>query len=159
MSLAAETRDAVRDRPFLLEALRAGVVNYAAAARTLDLDAEEDAVATALRRFADDLSPPERVGRSARVTMQSGLGPATDDPVLAVGGHGFSPDRGSLTGVLATGAVDANALGDALARCRARDVPVTAAGVADDALCVIVARRDGAAAVRLVEDALASAPR
>ena len=35
MSLAAETREAVRTHPFLLDALRAGVVNYNAAAAWL----------------------------------------------------------------------------------------------------------------------------
>jgi len=34
-SLAARTRDAVRDEPFLFDALRAGVLNYSAAARYL----------------------------------------------------------------------------------------------------------------------------
>ena len=56
MSLASETRDAVRARPFLYDALRAGVVNYTAAARELDVDGEVDAVATALRRFAEELA-------------------------------------------------------------------------------------------------------
>ena len=50
MTVAAETREAVRDHPFLETALRAGVVNYTAAARFLDVG-EEEAVAAALRQI------------------------------------------------------------------------------------------------------------
>ncbi|MDX1748043.1 MAG: hypothetical protein R3324_19085, partial [Halobacteriales archaeon] len=69
MSLAEDTRQAVRRRPWLLTALQAGVVNYAAAARSLDIGADLDAVATALRRFAERLPPFETHHCSARVTM------------------------------------------------------------------------------------------
>jgi hypothetical protein len=44
VTLAAEAREAVRRRPFLYDALGAGVVNYSAAARLLDVDGETDAV-------------------------------------------------------------------------------------------------------------------
>jgi len=43
MSVAERTRAAVREEPFLHDALRAGVVNYRAAARYLDVG-DEDAV-------------------------------------------------------------------------------------------------------------------
>lgn len=94
MSLAAETRAAVRARPFLLEGLRAGVVNYAAAARTLDVAEDTEAVATALRRFAERLPEREAGGRRARVTMHGGLvavdsGADAGAPLLSVGGRGF----------------------------------------------------------------------
>jgi hypothetical protein len=59
MSLASETRDAVRARPFLHDALAAGVVNYAAAARALDIGGDVDAITAALRRFAEELSDPD----------------------------------------------------------------------------------------------------
>ncbi|MFT4958602.1 MAG: hypothetical protein ACI9EZ_001934, partial [Halobacteriales archaeon] len=55
MSLAERTREAARARPFLVEGLRAKVVNYTAAARFLDVDGEVDAVATALRRYGEGL--------------------------------------------------------------------------------------------------------
>ncbi|WP_101296681.1 DUF7523 family protein [Halegenticoccus soli] len=164
-SLAAETREAVRERPFLLRALRAGVVNYAAAAEFLDLDGETEAVSTALRRFADDLPPYAADDRAARVTMKSGVG-KTDDPdeaLFFVGDRGFAPDAGRETAVLATGAVDPAALAAVLGRLEANDVAVAAAGVTaagetDGSLAVIVSRRDGAAAVRAVEAALAAVP-
>ncbi len=75
MSLAAETRRAVDRRPFLRTALRAGVVNYTAAARFLAVDGETDAIATALRRYADELPAYETESRAARVRMERGIGP------------------------------------------------------------------------------------
>lgn len=168
MSLAEDTRQAVRRRPFLLAALRADVVNYTAAARFLsdDLDgsrvarADADAVATALRRFADGLSPLDSEDREARVEMRSGLG-ETDggDGPLAVGGTTFAPGSGSLTGIVATGDVDPGALSQVLQRLLTADVDVAAAGVSEEALVVVVDRRDGATAVRTVERALSGVRR
>jgi energy-converting hydrogenase Eha subunit C len=170
MSLASETRRAVRDRPFLLAALRAGVVNYTAAADFLDLDGEREAVATALRRFAEDLPPFDAEPRDVRVTMESGVGvvdaddrgSGTDDhadPILQVGGSAVV-DGGSSTAVLATGAVDAAALAAVLNRLAATDdgVEVAAAGVCGESLLVVVGRRDGATALRTVEAALDAVP-
>ncbi|WP_335999454.1 DUF7523 family protein [Halorientalis halophila] len=161
MSLAADTREAVRTHPFLHEALRAGVVNYTAAARFLDL-ADEEAVVAALRRYAEDLPDYDAAGADARVNMKSGLG-AVDadqetDAMLTVGDTALVPDGGTLTGVLATGDVDATSLAHVLNHLRAEDVAVTAAGVAGDALLVVVERRAGADALRAVEAALSTVP-
>lgn len=155
MSLAAETRDAVRRHPFLLDGLGAGVVNFTAAARYLDVEGDEEAVATALRRFAEDLPGPEPATREARVTMESGLG-ETDaaDALLSVGGARLAPGEGSLTGVLARGEVDPPALASALRRLDATNVDVRAAGVAGGSVLVVVERRDGPTAIRVVEDVL-----
>ncbi|PSP90511.1 hypothetical protein BRC90_00925 [Halobacteriales archaeon QS_4_69_34] len=178
MSIAAETRRAVRRRPFVHRALRAGVLNYAAAARMLDIG-ETEAVTAALRRYAAELPAHETAEREARVTMRSGLGivgiddrdegqgmdeseraaSGSSDPLLAVGGTAIVPDGGSLTGVLATGAVDARALAHALDRLAVEECEVVAAGVAGGTLLVVVARRDGPDAVRVVEDALEAVPR
>ncbi len=159
MSLAADARAAARERPFLLEALRAGVVNYSAAARLLDVGDDEAAVATALRRYAEQL--PERTveSRRATVTMHSGLAPAgADEALLTVNGEGFAADGGAYTGVLATGAVDPAALGHALGRLGGAGVTPEAAGVAGGSLCVVVERRDGPAALQAVEAALEAVP-
>lgn len=160
MSLAERTRAAVDDRPFLADALRAGVCNYTATARFLDIDGDEDAVATALRRYADDLPAFEERALDARVTMESGLGPVDDraDAVLVAGGVALAPGGGSLTGVLATGDVDATALATVLRRLASAGVPVEAAATAGDALVVAVPRRAGADAVRVVESALDAVP-
>lgn len=173
MSLAADTREAVRERPFLRDALRAGVVNHTAAADFLALDGEREAVATALRRFSDDLDDYATEERRVRVTMQSGVGVDTpesgdgdsdvdvdaDDtePLLSLGGASVA-DGGSQTAVLATGEVDAAGLAAVLERLTVCDVAVDAAGVAGGTLLVVVGRRDGATAVRVVESALSSVP-
>ena len=160
MTVAAETREAVRDHPFLETALRAGVVNYTAAARFLDVG-EEEAVAAALRRYAADHDhvPPDR---RASVSMRSGVGPAGADAdagdgdggLLSVGGTAFAADGGDYTAVLAEGDVGAAALADVLGRLRTAGVGVEAAAAADGTLAVVVGRRDGADAVRAVEAAL-----
>jgi len=162
MSLAAETREAVRDRPFLFEALRAGVVNYTAAARTLDVEGDAEAIATALRRYADELDPVDRGADDVRVAMEGGIrevGPSGEgaesaDPLLAVGGRAFAADGGSLTAIVGRGDVDAATLRAVLGRLATAEVSVEAAGVSDEALVVVVERRAGADALRAVESAV-----
>ncbi|WP_324757224.1 DUF7523 family protein [Haloarcula sp. GH36] len=152
MSLAAQTRDAARARPFLYDALRAGVVNYTAAARTLDVDGETEAVATALRRFAEELDDYDPPAGDARVSMQSGLGPADGaDPLVTVGDRSLAAGGGSLTGIVATGDVSPRLLGDVLGRLRATDIEVEVAAADGDSLIVAVGRRDGPDALRVVE--------
>jgi hypothetical protein len=165
MSLAARTREAVRAHPFLYAALRAGVCNYTAAARYLDLGADdEEAVVAALRRYAADLSDYDPAGRDARVAMKSGLGRVEDGdggdtgPLLTVGDVAFTADGGSMTGLLVTGEVDATALRHVLGALAADEIAVEAAGVTDAALLVVVSRRAGADAVRVVEGALETVP-
>lgn len=162
MTLAEDAREAVRRRPALLGALREGVVNYTAAARSLadELDGDTESVATALRRYAESLPDREREPRDVRVSMQSGLG-ATDasaDAALAVGEAGLEPGEGTLTAVVADGEVDGRALAHLLDRLDAEGVGVRGAGVADGRLVVAVERRDGPDAVRVAEDALAAVP-
>ena len=106
MTVAAETRRAVRENPFLRDALRAGVVNYTAAARFLDVGAgDEEAVAAALRRYEADLPAYERPvpDTRVRVNMHSGLGPSDepDDALLRVGDTLLAPGGGDLTAVTA----------------------------------------------------------
>ncbi len=163
MSLAAETRRAVDRHPFLRTALRAGVVNYTAAARYLEIDGEPDAVATALRRYADELPAYETASRDARVRMESGIGPlegegegtSTDgDALLTVGGAALGPCGGDRTAIVATGDVDTPALADALARLSTDGISADAAAVADGTMVIVVERREGANALRAVEGAL-----
>ena len=155
MSLAPATRDAVRERPFLFDGLRAGVVNYTAAARLLDVEGETDAVATALRRFAGELPEGPSHESEARVSMRSGLGRVDDgDALLTVGDTHIGDGAGSLTGIVASGDVSAAALGDVLGRLRAADIAVEAAGVDDETLVVVVQRRAGPDVLRVVEGAV-----
>ncbi|MFC7214939.1 hypothetical protein ACFQO4_12735 [Saliphagus sp. GCM10025334] len=158
MSLAADTRRAVDAHPFLHTALRAGVVNYTAAARFLAVDGEADAIATALRRYADELEPLESDERGVRVRMQSGVGPVDDsnEALLAVGSAvlGTGGDSSTYTAIVATGAVDARAVSTALASLTISGIEVVAVGFEPGTLVVTVERLDGANAVRAVEGAL-----
>ncbi|MFB6196126.1 MAG: hypothetical protein ABEI80_08130 [Haloplanus sp.] len=159
MSIAEATREAVRERPFLLEALRAGVVNYRAAAATLDIDASEEAVAAALRRFAADLPDRDPSARSARVTVRRGVGTdGAGEALLVVGDYALYPDAGDATALLATGEVDARALSTGLSRLDAEGIPVEAAGVGGGSLLVVVGGRSGGRALRALEAALDAVP-
>lgn len=153
MSLAGRTRDAVRERPFLHDALAAGVVNYTAAARALPVDGDTDAVATALRRFAEELTR-EPTDPAARVSMASGLGRTDEAGLLSVGDSAFAEGEGSLTGIVGRGVGGARALERVLGRLRTADIDVEAAAVADGTLAVVVGRRAGPDALRVVEDAV-----
>jgi hypothetical protein len=158
VTVAADTRRAVRERPFLRDALRAGVLNYTAAARFLDVG-DEEAVAAALRRYAEDLpdyATPTPQGR-VRVNIQSGLGP-TDDPeeaLIRVSDTLLAPGGGDLTGITATGdGVDPVTLSQVVGRLDAEGVAVGAAAATDGVLVVAVNRRDGPDALRYVENAV-----
>lgn len=158
MSLAERTRQAVRRYPFLLAGLRAGVVNYAAAARFLDVG-DEDAVVAALRRFAADLPAYEPATARATVRMERGFGEVADGSDVAgaplvVGDLALAPGAGSLTAIVARGSVSAGALARVLGCLDATDVPVRAAAVGDDSLWVVVDGAAGPDALRVVEDAL-----
>lgn len=156
MSLADRTRRAAREHPFVVDALRAGVVNYAAAARYLDVDGDTDAVATALNRFAADLdASPEDAGTGS-VRMHRGVSPVegTGEGLLSVGEQCYAADGGRLTGLVATGDPGPLALERTLGRLRVEGIEVAAAGVAADGLAVVVEGGDGAAALRILEDVL-----
>lgn len=158
MTLASEARAAVRRRPFLRSALAAGIVNYSAAARYLDVG-EEEAVAAALRRYAEELTPPDAPLADARVDMRSGF-EAVDAPdtdaLLTVGDVAFAPRSGTHTAVIATGDLSVAHLTRVLARLDAEGVAVTAAGGSDGHLVCLVDRTDGVDALRHVEDVLAA---
>lgn len=156
MTVASEAREAVRREPFLHAALRAGVLNYTAAARYLDVG-EEEAVAAALRRYAADLSPPDDHDGSARVDMRSGLGACDHaDALLVVGDTALGSGGGDLTAIVATGDFAAATLGDVLARLRVEGVEVAAAAGSEGHLVVAVPRRAGIDALRYVEDVLSA---
>lgn len=151
-SLAEATRTAVDAHPFVRDALRAGVINYSAAARFLDVDGTDEAVATALRRYAEDLPSVETRTGDVRVTMQSGVGRGEEGSLLAVDGTSYAPDEGSLTAIQAVGAVDAALLGTVASRLSHASVEVEAIGVTGESLVVLVERRDGTTALSIVED-------
>lgn len=148
-SLAAETRTAVDETPFIRDALRAGVLNFAAAARYLDVDGDEEAIATALRRYAEELPPLQEPAADVRVQMKSGV----EGDLLQVDGAPLETGETTATAIIATGELDATVFGDALLRLANVEVPVLGAGLTDDTAVLLVPRRHGATALRLVENA------
>lgn len=150
MTLAAKARERAREHPFVYEALEAGVLNYSAAARFLDIG-DVETVATALRRYGEELEYEPEAG-DVRVRMETGLGrKAGESGLLTVCETGFVPGEGSLTAVLASGDVSIRRFRRVLGHCEAESVTIRAAGVADDAFLVVVDRRDGPETLRLVE--------
>lgn len=154
MTVASETRTAVREHPFVYDGLRAGIVNYTAAARFLDVG-DPEAVGAALRRYADELGDHEPPTGRASVSMRSGIGRAEEgDGLLTVGETTFVADGGDYTAIVATGAFDAATLGSILERLRTADVDVVAAAAAEGTATIVVERRAGPDAVRTVEGVL-----
>jgi len=179
-SLAEHTREAAREHPFLVTALAAGVVNYAAAARFLDVEGDPEAVATALSRYADELDfGTER--RRAPVSIRRGVGlgdragdrtdgtpgngdadggDATtgDGPLLAVGDLAVRADAGNHAALVATGTVDCATLSAVLSRLSVEGIEPVAASVGGETLLVVVDDGDGPDALRAVESALEAVP-
>lgn len=161
MSLAAATREAVDANPFLVDALRAGICNYTAVARFLDVDGDVDAVATALRRYAEDLPAFQTTTREVRVTMESGIERVADpaDGLLQVGETALGPGSGGQTAIVITGSVDAASIATAIDRCDVAGIDVCAASFVDETAAIfVVSRRDGANALRVVEAAFDAVP-
>ncbi|QHS17424.1 DUF7523 family protein [Halopenitus persicus] len=170
MSLAADTRAAVRAHPFLHDALRAGVLNHAAAAEWLlshavGLEGDADAIATAIRRFGTNLDDLDRSAVRASVSMRSGVAIVDRDrladedarPVATVGDVAVVPE-GELTAVLATGSVGPGVLGHVLGRLRIAGIGVHACAAGGETCLLVVDRLAGADAVRVLEDALTAVP-
>ena len=143
MSLAADTREAVRQRPVLYDALRAGVVNYTAAAETLDIDGDREAIATALRRFTESLSEnaDEPTDRSLTVRMDRSVDPDELDAVPSTVETAGVDD--AVTAVRARGAVDAEMLATVCDRLRIAEIDILAASVPADLPGVVGSQRPG----------------
>ncbi len=154
MTIASETRSAVRERPFLYDGLRAGVINYTAAARFLDIG-DTDAVAAALRRYAEELDTEGTSEGHVSVSMRSGVGEATEgEHLLSVGTRRFGIESGEYTAIVATGDLGTAALGAVLGRLRTAGTEVVAAGGAEGTVTVVVERRAAPDALRIVEKAV-----
>lgn len=155
VSLAARTRAAVRRHPFILTALRAGVLNHAAAARFLDLDGDPDAIAAALRRFGQSLPAFERTDRTVTVRMRRSR--AAEFPLISIDGSDIDLEADE-TLILVTGDVEAVRLAPVLSRLAAEGIEVITALATRSVLAVTVANADGAAALKHIEDTVTSAP-
>lgn len=149
-SLAEQARAAVDAHPFVRDGLRAGIINFTQAARFLDVAGDDEAVATALRRYADRLPPIDARDGSVRVSMQRNVGRG-DGTLLAVDSIAFESGTGRATAVQAVGDVDARFVATVLARLDASIDTVEAVGHVDDVLIVIVPSGDAPTAVTTVE--------
>ncbi|WP_248515690.1 DUF7523 family protein [Salinarchaeum laminariae] len=149
MSVAARTRRAVKADPALYDALRDGVVNYSAAARSLNVEGDEESIATALRRFADELDTRQEDQRRVSVRLHRGV--ALDS--TAARGIDFEAS-GDVTAIEASGDVDPRALEAVLGRLRTAEIGVLQTTLTDESLVVAVEQRAGADALRVTEDAL-----
>lgn len=158
MTTAETTREQARTHPYLIDALRDGIVNYAAAARTLDVSADTDAVATALRRYATDLPPRTTTSHDVRVTITTPESP-TDNPLSRV-----PPDTREntatepLTHITATGDIPPRALEHILGLCHTHRITPVAASATPDRLVLVVDRADAATALRLTETGFQTTP-
>lgn len=152
MNTAAMAREAMRAHPFLHQALRAGVLNYTAAARYLDLE-DVEAGAAALRRLHADLSAPDRAPGDFRVRIDSTLGPVpAAEALLTVGDTAVGRGSGVWAGVLAEGAISSAAVGAILQRAAIEGIEPVAVGYDDCHLVLVVERDDGPRAIRIVEE-------
>lgn len=158
MNTAAATRAAVDRIPWLRRGLRAGLLNAAAVATWLDLPADAEAVAAAVRRYGADLDPLTVERPSVTVRMRSGVGhgDAADERVLDVLGTPIGGTGGGLTALVCTGDVDPQVLALCIDRLTAGSIVVDAAGVIDETAIIAVPSRDGPAALRMIESALAT---
>jgi hypothetical protein len=144
-SIAEETRRAVDRTPHLRRALREGILNYTAAARRLGVDADPEAVASALRRYESELPPLPADDRSVRVRMERHPEPE----ILAVGGR--TPETTALTAIRVAGVSDGTVLARALSTLRSSDVSVAGAGFLAEEAILLVESGDGSTALRHVE--------
>jgi hypothetical protein len=144
-SIAAETRRAVDNTPYLRQALRAGVLNYTEAARKVDVSGETGAIASALRRYAAELPPPEPSERTVRVRMERGVVAADID-------FSVRTQQGTdLTSISIAGEIDAGLFGRVLSALEPAGVTVREAKLGAETGVVLVDRGDGSTALRTVE--------
>lgn len=147
-SIAAETRRAVDNTPYLRQSLRAGIVNFTEAARQLEVPGETEAVASALRRYAAELPPLEAETGTTRVRMERGV---DADRVLVSGTASATAD---LTAITLEGGISAGLFGRVLSAFESTNLAIQGAGMTDETAVVLVDRGEGSRALRLVEAVL-----
>lgn len=157
MNTAEITREAATRHPFLVEALRAGIVNYTAAARFLDVG-EVDVVAAALRRFAAELPATEPAERELRIRMLTGVEkvPRADGAILSVDERGFGVGRGEHSAIQIEGPIDSTFVAGVWGQLAVAGVEVVAAAHDHDRLVIVVSKNDGPRVIQLIEEANAS---
>ena len=137
MSLAAITRRAVRKTPYLYDALRAGIVNYSAAARMLNLEGQDAAISVSLQRLSKELPPLEMASIDASITISS-------------------DETKQRAKIVIEGPVDAKALSHLILVCHMNEIRIIEASVVMGEIDIVVEWKDGPNSLRLIERALES---
>ena len=137
MSLAAITRRAVRKTPYLYDALRAGIVNYSAAARMLNLEGQDAAISVSLQRLSKELPPLEVASIDANITISS-------------------DETKQRAKIVIEGPVDAKALSHLILVCHMNEIRIIEASVVMGEIDIVVEWKDGPNSLRLIERALES---
>ncbi len=143
MSTAERARRAVRDQPFLFRSLQAGVLNYRAVARYLEVG-DEGTVASALRRYAEELDTPKRSSPSVRVTFHRDATAAEAVPV----------ESETASAIVVRGDPGVETFVTAIDRLLIEDVTVRGLSYDQERSVIAVSRDDGPAALRLVEESV-----
>ena len=139
MSLAAITRREVRKTPYLYDAIRAGIVNYSAAARMLDLEGQDAGVSASLQRLSKELRPLEMVRIDANITISS-------------------DETKQQAKVAVEGPVDAKILSHLILVCHMNGICIIEASILMGEIEIVVEWKDGPNSLRLIERALESIP-
>jgi len=137
MSLAAITRRAVRKTPYLYDALRAGIVNYSAAARMLNLEGQDAAISVSLQRLSKELPPLEMASIDANITISS-------------------DETKQRAKIVIEGPVDAKALSHLILVCHMNGIRIIEASIVMGEIDIVVEWKDGPNSLRLIERALES---
>lgn len=151
MSLASRTRDTVKKYPCIHQALRAGVINYSAAARYLPVSGDTEAIASALRRYAEELPDPTPKPIDVSITMH------TSYPDQLSGLPAETPDtneEGSITWLCVSGDITPVLVGSVLLGCKSHEIPVQTVSANDGTALISVPQSAGAAALRCIEHVL-----
>lgn len=142
MSTAAAARRAIRAHPFLLAALRAGVLNYSAAARFLELD-DVEAGAAALRRLGNEETEVGPREPELRIRIERDVPAALADSLES--------DQADLRAIVATGSIASMTVARIVARFDDADVDLLGMTWTPDRLTIAVASSSTATALRCVE--------
>ncbi|WP_415487561.1 hypothetical protein [Candidatus Hikarchaeum yamanae] len=139
MSLAAITRREVRKTPYLYDAIRAGIVNYSAAARMLDLEGQDTAVSVSLQRLNKELPPLEMERIDANITISS-------------------DETNQQVKIMVEGPVDAKILSHLILVCHMNEIRIIEASISRGEIQIVVEWKEGPNSLRIIERALESIP-
>lgn len=148
MSLAARTREILKLFPCIHEALRVGVINYTAAARYLPITGDNEAVASALRRYSEQLSSETNDSRDVTITMHSEF-PSDSDTSLPDNPPNSPEDP--ITWLLISGEIEPWFFGYLLLSCHTNDIAVHDVYALDSLGVIGVPKPAAATALRCIE--------